>query len=606
MYSAATCDAGLQLGTFPRKYYNRWIVLMFYLIAEAFIGLPFSMGLLTEALKVNLGLSQVNVDLVASCGLLASCQGFFIGLLLGVKSNNHKCFLLVAAFLISGGLLYMGMALKSQIPVNVGFMCVIWFFANLGTCIFTTSSYAVNVINFPQKDRGKVCGLAKGTFGMSSAVLAQLYSSFFSDRGTYPEAMFTLSLSIIVFSVVCLSAIFTNITCPSHIDYVPEHAQGIVPSFRLILSWNYGVLAILIALTSCELAGISIASIATGIIVFVFILCGYAIPYIYGSAMVSTLGPENKLMPATAPVSEQPSPQISSEDCECDKVEEDSNCGASISDAQPLLELSWYKVLLDRRFWAVFICFSVSASSGLTLMNNVTYIAISLGLEPLPAFVALMGLGNAISRLLTGVFADILHRHGLPHSFIFFISLGAAAGNNFLLSIGSTGYLDVGLLIGTVCFGSLSSTTLGLMADYFGPKHIGVNYGMLDVGPALSFFALSTGLVSVFYKADESGYCIGRECFQNTFIIIGCLCAVCLPIVFFILLKPDYAQLQIKILTKSTNDVGKGENGETSIEVNPSEITFATNDSLIDAPGTYSTDIFLSNDFVDEGFLRRS
>ncbi len=574
--SAATCDAGLQLGTFPRMYYNRWIVLMFYLVAEIFLGLPYSIGLFSQAMKNDLGLNQVKVSLVASFGQMGFLgMAFFAGLLLGMlKPIHQRYYLLVAACMISGGLLYMGMTLKGYILVNVGAMCVTWFFANFGVVMVMSISIKVNVGNFPQKDRGKICGLVQATFGMSSAVFSVLFDSYFSARSTKPEATFALYLSIITFSVVCLSAIPTNVICPSHIDYVPEHAQGIVPSFRPMLFWKYVVLMTLVALVICELAGVSIANVASGIVASFFILCGYAIPCIYGSAMVSTLGPENKLKPAAAPVSDPAMPKIISEGgCICD-VEEDSNVRLSTSDVQPpSLELPWYEALLDRRFWAVFMCFCADGGAGLMLFNNVTSIATSVGLEPRPAFVGLMGLGNAFSRSLSGVLADIIRRHGLPRSFILLIVLGGAAGNYFLLSMGTTSYLYAGLFIGTLCFGPLPTTAVGLMADYFGTKHVAINYGMQDVGPALSSFALSTGVVSLFYEADESGNCIGRECFQNTFIIAGCLCTVCFPIVFFILLKPDYAQLQKKILTTSTNDVGKGENGETSMEDIPSETT---------------------------------
>eukprot|EP01084_Bolivina_argentea_P124905 221353_1 len=566
MDSAATCDAGLQFGTFLPKHYNRWIVLVFYLVAEIFLGIPYSMGLFSQALTDDLGLNHVEVGLVASFGQLGFWgMAFFAGLLLHVlKPIYHIYYLFVAACLGGGGLLYMGMSLNRRIPTNIGFMCVTWFMANLAVVMVLQISTKVSVGNFPQKDRGKICGIINSAFGMSSAVLAVLYDAFFIDHGTHPVATFSLYLSIVVFCVVCLCAIPTNMICPSLIDYVPEHAQGIVPSFRPILSWNYGLIAILVVITSCELAGIAIANITTGVIVCVFIICGYAIPSVYGSVMVSTLGPENKLMPAAAPVSELELPKMLSESecCEGIMVEEDSNIGTSASDSQPpSLELPWYNALRNRTFWAVFICFSIGGGSGLMLFNHVTSITISLGLNPNSAFVALMGLGNSLSRLLSGVLSDIIHNHGLPRSFLLLIALGLAALNNFLLSMGNIGYLYIGLFIGSLCIGPLTPTILGLMADYFGVRHIAVNYGMQDLGPAVCTFAFSTGLVSVFYSADGESDCIGRECFQNTFIIIGCLCAVCIPIVYFILLKPDYAHLKTQMPKKSTNDVGKGENG---------------------------------------------
>ncbi len=543
-----TDNYGLQLGIFPQKYYNRWVVLTFYVVAEAFVGLPFSMGLFSEALKRDLGFTQVNADLVASCGQFGLWQGFLFGLVLeSVKSNNQRYFVVVAACCISAGLLYMSLALGGEIPVDLGVMCAVWFFANLGTCIFMTTSYAFNVKNFPQRDRGKICGLAKGTFGLSSSVLAILLSSFFKASFTYPEAKFSLFLACVTFVFVTICAIPANLICPSHLDYVPEHAQGIVPSFRPILSWFYGLLVILAAFTCCALAGLSINHIAYGIVVLVVTFCAYAIPTLYGSAMVSTLGPENMPMPADSTMSEPAKPKVSSKESVCDVADIDSEPVDPKPDAKPPpVDVSWYRALLDLRFWAVFISFFVGAGSGLTLFNNVTAIATSLNLDPDPEFVSLMGLGNSFARLYAGVLSDILHRYGLPRSFILFVALAGAAGNNFLLSLGSPGYLYLGLILGAMCFGSLFSTILGLMADYFGTKDIAITYGLQDVAPATSSFAISTALVSVFYKSDDGGNCIGRGCFQNTFIIIGIMSAICVPIVFFILVIPDYKRMREK------------------------------------------------------------
>ncbi len=544
MDSTGTNDAGLQPGIFPRKYYNRWIVLMFFVVAEAFVGLVWTIDLLSRALKNDLGLSQAGVNLVSSFGHIACCLGFICGGLFGA-ANTYRYFAIVAVCLISGGLLYMSMAMMSQIPASLGIMCAAWFFINFGVCIFAINSCTFNLINFPRKDSGKVCGLVIGILGLSPAVLAIYFSAFFEDSVPYPEATFALSVSIVVFIVVSLSTIPFNLIPSSHVDYVPEHAQGVVPSFRPILFWFYGLLVLLIAFTVCDLSGIASNNIAFGIIVLVIIFCGYAIPSQYGSIMVSTLGPENNLTPAAS--SELASPKtVISEECESGKVEKnDSKLGASTSDARPpSLELPWYGALRDRRFWAVFISFFACSASGVTLFNNVTAIATSLGVGRPPALVGLMGLGNATARLVSGVLADILHRHGIPRSFVVYITLIVAAGNSFLLSMGSPDYLYVGFLFESMCLGSMFSTVLGLMADYFGTKHIGTIYGIQNMAPASSSFAISTALVSVFYKSESGDDCIGRECYQGTFIIMGCLCTVCIPIVFFISLKPDYVRMK--------------------------------------------------------------
>ncbi len=138
----ATCDyggGGLQLDTFPSKYYNRWIVLAFYLVAETFLGFCYSIGLYTQVMSEDLNFRPVEVSQLGSFGLLGSSMGFFIGLLMRVvKLNTYRSFLLSAAFLRSGGLLWFYMILSHQIPASFTSACEAWFFANLGVSVFWT------------------------------------------------------------------------------------------------------------------------------------------------------------------------------------------------------------------------------------------------------------------------------------------------------------------------------------------------------------------------------------------------------------------------------------------------------------------------------------
>ncbi len=565
MSSDATCDygegGGLQLGTFPPKYYSRWIVLAFFLVAEAFFGFNYSIGLYTEVMKEDLNLSLVQVALVASFGLLCSCMGFFVGLLMNVvKSNTYRSFLLSSSFFGSGGLLWFYMILSNQIPASFASVCAAWASANLGISIFMTCSCQVNVKNFPQKDRGKLCGLAVGIYGASSAVVAELFSLFFDnqDTGTTHEALatFTLYLSIVLFVVVCLSAIPSNFVCPSHIDYVPEHAQGIVPSFTPFLIWGYGLLVILAAITVVDLMEIftTVSNIVVGSSLLFFIFCGYAIPSLYGSAKVSTLGPDNMLKPGADPVlASLPSEHVSEQ-----TVEEGSTVSVSTSDAQPCsLEPPWYDAFLYIKYWVLLLLSFVIGGSTSFLFININLIVVSLGIDFNPAFVALLGVANAIARVHSGHLADILNRHCIPRSCIIFVAFVVTAGNNFLLSIGSPSYLYVGLALGNLCYGYYASLLTGLMADYFGTTHYAINNGATHLAFGLCSFVFPAGLLFLFYRTDESGFCMGRECFQDSFIILGCSCAVCALMAFSILVKPDYAHMWTQKPTKSTSDVAR-------------------------------------------------
>ncbi len=107
-------------------------------------------------MKEDLNLSPVEVDLVASFGVLGSCMGFFVGLLMKVvKSNTFRPFIFSAAFFGSGGLLWFYMILSNQIAASFASVCAAWFSANLGMCIFKTCSYQVNIKKLSRKGQRK-------------------------------------------------------------------------------------------------------------------------------------------------------------------------------------------------------------------------------------------------------------------------------------------------------------------------------------------------------------------------------------------------------------------------------------------------------------------
>ena len=110
-----------------------------------------------------------------------------------------------------------------------------------------------------------------------------------------------------------------------------------------------------------------------------------------------------------------------------------------------------------------------------------------------------------------------------------------------VLSFGNGILLYPCLLLVGCCFGATFSNIAALVTDLYGSKHIGANYGFIDMAPIAGSYVFATGLIALFYpgslresddddKDDDDSECVGVHCFRAIFwtTTVSCLVASCL------------------------------------------------------------------------------
>lgn len=128
------------------------------------------------------------------------------------------------------------------------------------------------------------------------------------------------------------------------------------------------------------------------------------------------------------------------------------------------------------QFWSLWIMYAFAASAGLIIIGHVATIAsIQGGLETGFLFAALLAVGNAAGRLISGVISDKL---GRTTTMILVFVLQAI--NMFAYASYSSGtLLTVGAMVTGATYGAVLALFPATTWDWFGLKNAGTNYGLV-------------------------------------------------------------------------------------------------------------------------------
>lgn len=128
------------------------------------------------------------------------------------------------------------------------------------------------------------------------------------------------------------------------------------------------------------------------------------------------------------------------------------------------------------QFWSMWVMYAFSASAGLIIIGHVATIAqVQGGIQTGFLFVALLAVGNAAGRIITGIVSDKI---GRSSTLILVFVLQAI--NMFAFVTYTSGVtLTIGAMVTGATYGSLLALFPATTWDWFGLKHAGTNYGLI-------------------------------------------------------------------------------------------------------------------------------
>jgi len=128
------------------------------------------------------------------------------------------------------------------------------------------------------------------------------------------------------------------------------------------------------------------------------------------------------------------------------------------------------------QFWSLWIMYAFSASAGLIIIGHVATIAsVQGGLETGFIFAALLAVGNAAGRVITGIVSDKIGRTATLISVFVLQAINMFA----FASYSSATMLTVGSIVTGATYGALLALFPATTWDWYGLKNAGTNYGLI-------------------------------------------------------------------------------------------------------------------------------
>jgi len=203
------------------------------------------------------------------------------------------------------------------------------------------------------------------------------------------------------------------------------------------------------------------------------------------------------------------------------------------------------QMVKTRQFYLVTLTLLLACMSGLMMIGFASPIAVAKGLTVEVAAVGVMiiAIFNSIGRVFWGYVSDKLGRKNT-----ILILLGATAVSSLFVS--AVPGLMIFVLIGIMGFayGGFLGVFPALTADFWGPRNMGVNYGIVLLGFGVG--AIASSYIAGYYRnlanmvevVDGVNKVVGTDLakMQPAFIIASA--AAVLGIVFMFLLKPPALQ----------------------------------------------------------------
>lgn len=190
-------------------------------------------------------------------------------------------------------------------------------------------------------------------------------------------------------------------------------------------------------------------------------------------------------------------------------------------------DITGMDLVMDMRFWMLFVPVMIVVGAGLLVMSNVSFIVESFGgsLQQVPLMVALFSIMNTIGRLLTGALSDIFLTT-YPRAYFAGISaLLTVITQGVFLSIPAS-WLVLPVAMAGFSEGIMFGTFPVIIREEFGLRHFGKNFGLLSIANCIGYPLIFSPLASFVYQ-HSSGIrtvnglekCYGTQCYAIVFVV---------------------------------------------------------------------------------------
>uniref|UniRef100_A0A5B7B2X2 Putative Major facilitator protein n=1 Tax=Davidia involucrata TaxID=16924 RepID=A0A5B7B2X2_DAVIN len=227
------------------------------------------------------------------------------------------------------------------------------------------------------------------------------------------------------------------------------------------------------------------------------------------------------------------------------------------------------QALVKADFWLMFVSLVLASGSGLTVIDNLGQMSLSLGFSDSSIFVSMISIWNFLGRVGGGYFSEVIIRnYAYPRPVAMAVVQVIMAFGLFFYAMGWPGAIYVVTVLIGLGYGAHWAIVPAAASELFGLKSFGALYNFLTLAsPAGSLIfsgVIASGiydyeaekqasskqqilgaLFTIPFREDESLTCDGTICYSLTCGILSGLCilAVVLSSIVVYRTRSVYAQL---------------------------------------------------------------
>ncbi len=198
---------------------------------------------------------------------------------------------------------------------------------------------------------------------------------------------------------------------------------------------------------------------------------------------------------------------------------------------------AWQEMIRTKQFYLLWIMYAFGASAGLMVIANITSIAsVQANISDGAYLVVTLSIFNSGGRLISGMLSDKIGGLKTLAIALFLQTINMLVFNQFIAS--ST--LMIGAAFAGIGYGTLLAVFPTVMADLYGLKHYGANYGALYTAWGIGGFI---GPVLAATSMDILG--------SYTFAYLGCAVLVSIATILTFKVKPIPSEHEIDMVAKA-------------------------------------------------------
>ncbi|EPS71124.1 hypothetical protein M569_03631, partial [Genlisea aurea] len=526
-----------------------WVGLGAAVWVQIAAGNSFTFPLYSPSLKSIMGFNQLQLSILG----VANDIGESFGLLPGLACNRWPpwAVLLVGVFLsfFGYGVLWLAVTRNLASP-PYWLLWIALCIATNGSAWLGTTVLVTNMRNFPLS-RGTVAGILKGYIGLSAAVFAEVYTMILHESASGLLLLLALGIPAVGF----LMMYFVRPCTPS--PHGGEEDSSENSHFLFVQGASLALAVYLLTTTMIkDLFPIGNAlSYAFVSIMVALLLAPLAIPLKMTIFPRRKTAAENDDLLSAPMISESCSSPSSSavqlgggsSFYESEDVSEEVDMLIAVGEGA-VKEKEKKKKKLPRRgddfkfaeaivkadFWLLWFVYFVGVGSGVTVLNNLAQIGVSLGVDNATILLSLFSFCNFLGRLGSGALSEHFVRCKMIPRTFWMAATQALMVLTFLLyasSLNGTLHAATGLL--GICYGVQFGIMIPTASELFGLKHFGIIFNFIQLGNPVGATLFSVLLAGQVYDSEAAKQqqqqqlgCVGPSCFRLTFLVLAAVCGV--------------------------------------------------------------------------------